>query len=167
MATEAQRIAAQQARTARFNTRVQWLGEQVQQGLRMGMQARVRLCAQLVRDKTVINVSTPVRKIPGRRGRDPVTGRFTAAKTRVDPTSRSRPGEFPHADTTRLMTDIYYDVQGADRLTAIVGTTLDYGLVLETQMDRSFLARTLNEMQPVVRQILTSGRGGNTNFRNT
>jgi hypothetical protein len=58
------------------------------------------------------------------------------------------------------MKDIYYEVQGADGLTAIIGTTLDYGLVLETRMNRSFLQRTLNEMLGQVTRILTAGAGG-------
>ena len=77
----------------------------------------------------------------------------------MDPASRSRPGEFPRADTTRLMKDIYYETS-TDGMTAIVGTTLDYGLLLETVMNRSFLRRTLTEMEGTVRTILTSGRGG-------
>lgn len=163
MATAAQQAAGLARRRERFETRIVWLGQQVQAGLTMTMRARVRLCGQLVRDKTVINLSTPVRKIRGRsRG-----GRFTAA--RVDPRSRSNRGEFPRADTTRLMKDIYYESTGSDGLTAIVGTTLDYGLLLETVMGRPFLRRTLDELQPQLRTILTSGRGGggNLSFPNT
>lgn len=143
-----------------FETRINWLGDAVQRGLTMTMRARVRLCAQLVRDKVVINIGTPVTKLQGRsRG-----GRFTAA--RVRPGSRSRPGEFPRAETTRLMKDIYYEV-GASGLHAIVGTTLDYGVVLETVMNRSFLRRTLNEMQPQITRVLTAGQGGATSFPST
>ena len=36
-----------------------------------------------------------------------------------------------------------------------VGTTLDYGLILETQMGRSFLVRTLNENKALIRKVLT------------
>jgi hypothetical protein len=155
--------AAMVARRLRFETRINWLGAAVERGLTMTMRARVRLAAQLVRDKVVINIGTPVTKLQGRSSR---SGQFTGK--RVRPGSRSRPGEFPRAETTRLMKDIFYEV-GASGLHAIVGTTLDYGVVLETVMNRSFLRRTLNEMAPQVTRILTSGQGGggNTSFPNT
>lgn len=149
MATPQQQAAGLARRQERFRVRLEWLGQQVEAGLNLTMRARVRLAAQLLRDKVVINLSTPVRKY-----RSPRTGR-----TVVDPTSRSRPGEFPRADTTRLMKDVYYEV-AASGMRAIVGTTLDYGLLLETVMNRSFLRRTLNEMEGPIRTILTSGRGG-------
>lgn len=149
MATREQQLAGLARREQRFAVRLIWLGQQFQQGFSMTMRARIRLAAQLIRDKTVINISTPVRKY-----RSPRTGR-----TVVDPTSRSRRGEFPHADTTRLMKDVYYEV-ATSGMRAIVGTTLDYGLLLETIMDRSFLRRTLVEMERPVRDILTRGRGG-------
>lgn len=161
MATPEQQAAALIARRLRFETRIQWLGDQVQQGITMTMRARVRLAAQLVRDKVVINLSTPVRKIQGRGSR---SGRYT--RMRVDPASRSRPGQFPRADTTRLMKDIFYE-QGASGMHAIVGTTLDYGLILETIMNRSFLRRTLAEMQPDLTRLLTGGGGAGTQFPNT
>lgn len=156
MATREQQIAALAARRLRFDVRLEWLGNQFMRGYRMSMDARVRLAAQLIRDKAVINVSTPVRKYKGPEG-----------GTVVDPTSRSRPGEFPHADTTRLMTDIYYEVRGRGRegqISAIVGTTLDYGLILETQMNRSFLVKTMNELQPGLRRILTGPGTGRARF---
>lgn len=151
MATPAQQVAALQRRQARFGQRIEWFGERVAQNIRIGMQARVGLAAQLVRDKVVINISRPVTKVRGGDGR-----------IRVDPTSRSRPGEYPKADTTRLMKDIFWQRDG---MGAIVGTTLDYGLILETRMNRSFLRRTYTEMIPVIRQILIQGRGGGTQFR--
>jgi hypothetical protein len=165
MATPEQQAAALAARRLRFDTRIIWLGEQVERGMQMTMRARVRLAAQLVRDKVVINLSTPVRKIPGRQGRNATTGRFTRRRTKVDPASRSRPGEFPRADTTRLMKDIFYEVREGG-MQAIVGTTLDYGLILETVMNRSFLRRTLDELQPAITRLLTAG-GPGTEFPNT
>lgn len=156
MASPAEQALGLSRRQQRFNVRLVWLGEQFERGFDMTMRARVRLAAQLLRDKVAINLSVPVRKY-----RSPRTGR-----TVVDPTSRSRSGEFPRADTTRLMKDIYYEMQNtAGGHRAIVGTTLDYGLLLETVMNRSFLVRTLNEMQPYIRGILTRGRGGGASAR--
>jgi len=136
-------------RNIRINTRVDWAeAKQFSNTLHGEMKARVRLAGQLLRDKVVVNISRPVRKVPGVRGRD---GR---RRTWVDPTSRSKPGEFPKADTTRLMKSIFakkilkgYGVQ--------VGTPVTYGLFLELFMDRSFLRRTIKEFAPQLRRVLT------------
>jgi len=144
MATREQQEAAMRRRQQRFDERIRWFGEQVERGLRMSMSARLRLAAQLLRDKVVINISRPVTKYRTRTGR-----------TGVRPESRSNRGEFPKADTTRLMKDIFYEVQGDE---ARVGTTLDYGLILELFRDREFLRRTLREMRPQITRILTVGQ---------
>lgn len=149
MATPEQQIAALTRRRERFNVRLQWFGDRVASGVRIGMQARLRIAAQMLRDKVVINLSTPVRKYKSR------------GRTRVDRASRSKPGEFPRADTTRLMKDIYFET-GEGR--AIVGTTLDYGLVLEVARNRSFLRRTMDEMAADLTRILTSGTPGTAHF---
>jgi len=147
MATPEQQAAALTARRQRFDIRLQWFGDRVAQNVQIGMRTRLRIAAQMLRDAVVINLSTPVHKRRGRRSRRIV----------VDPSSRSKPGEFPRADTTRLMKDIYFETE-VDR--AIVGTTLDYGLVLEVRRNRSFLRRTLNELAPTINRILTTGAGG-------
>lgn len=147
---EARVNAARTARTERYNKRLQWFGDQIQRGVKIGMRTRVRVAGQLVRDKVVINLSFPVKKAKSGR-----TGRVI-----VIPGSRSKPGEFPRADTTRLMKDIFYDVtEAGQQITAVVGTTLNYGLFLETRMNRSFLLRTLNEVLPQLHLVLLQGKG--------
>jgi hypothetical protein len=133
-------------RTAASDVTINWFDRQVRRNISIGMTARLKLAAQLVRDRTVINISRPVTKLKGTNGR-----------IVVDPASRSKPGEFPKADTTRLMKDIFWQMNSAN--SAMVGTTLDYGLFLETRMNRSFLRRTLNEMLPTVRRMLTTDAG--------
>lgn len=164
MATPQQQIDALARRKARFDARVQWFGDRVAAGVRIGMRARLRIAAQMLRDKVVINLSTPVRKYKsrGRQGRN-ASGQFTrrSSRTRVDPASRSKPGEFPRADTTRLMKDIYFETE---ENRAIVGTTLDYGLVLEVARNRSFLRRTMDEMTADLTRILTTNNGGRATF---
>ena len=151
MASRAQQIAALGRRTARWNTRVQWYGQKVMGNINVGMEKRLKVCAQLLRDKVVINLSIPVMK-ETRKGKTVVT-------------ERSKPGEFPRADTTRLMKDIFWElrgpvVEGGQFTTAVVGTTLDYGLRLELHMNRSFLLRTLNEVSGQLGLILGSPGGG-------
>ncbi len=157
MATAAEQAAAMGRRQERFQSRVEWFGDRLEQGLSLTMQQRLRVAAQLLRDKVVINLSKPVYKEKRRRTRETVKMGDAKKKgstyTWVDPASRSRPGEFPRADTTRLMKDVFYDMPQPNM--AIVGTTLEYGLRLEMEMDRSFLRRTLHEMEPIIRDILT------------
>lgn len=144
MASAEQMQAARGRRQQRFEQRLQWYGDRLAAGIEMNMEARMKLATQLLRDKVVINISVPVVKTAGKDGRIRVT-------------ERSSPGEFPRADTTRLMKDIFNDtVVERNRVRGFVGTTLDYGLYLETspRLNRAFLVPTLNEMLPRLAQIL-------------
>lgn len=147
-------LVARERRIIKWNTKVEWLGNRWRTGLRMGFQARLKLVGQLLRDRVVINIAIPVHKERGarRRGGD---GRFRAGAVRV--TKRSRPGQYPRADTTRLMKDIFWKMVTDNELR--IGTTLDYGLRLETEMERSFLLRTFRETQHILVNSLTNGRG--------
>lgn len=136
---------ARRAAQARFTARIQWFGGKVQKNIRTGMTRRINLAAQLTRDKVVLNIRRPVTKFKGR----------ISKRVRVDPASRSKPGEFPKLDTGRLSKDVFWENRGP--MKAVVGTTLDYGLVLETRLDRSFLRRTLREMRPAINRIISSG----------
>jgi len=136
---------------------LKWFGGTVHKNIRVGMQKRIKVAAMMLRDQVVRNISRPVTKLGGVRRTS--KGKFAGA--RVDPASRSKPGEFPKADTTRLMKDIFWRMEttffGGD--SAIVGTTLDYGAALELskRLDRSFLRRTHKEQLGTIRKILTSG----------
>jgi hypothetical protein len=151
MATQQQRDASQRRRGARAETTLEWFGREVANDVRITMRARMLLAVRLLRDRTVKNISIPVTKERGPTGRIRVT-------------ERSEPGEYPRADTTRLMKDIFAEV---DEGRARFGTTLDYGLALEVsqRLNRRFLMRTFEEMIPVVRNVLLNGRGGRTQFR--
>ncbi len=128
-----------------ISTKVKWNGPHVQRSIRKGMGLRIKLAAEAVKNQTKRNIRRPVQKIKGPR----------SGRVQVVPSSRSKAGEFPKQDTTRLWKDIYSEKRG--EMEAIIGTTLDYGLILETRMDRSFLKRTLIEMRPSVNRILKSG----------
>jgi hypothetical protein len=147
MATREQMLAARDRRMVRFNTRLEWFGERVMRNVNIGIIARLKATGQLLRDKVVINISIPVVKRKSKR-----TGRIVVIE-------RSKPGEFPRADTTRLMKDIFWEVDERE-MRGRVGTTLDYGLELELHMRRSFLRRTLNELAPQIGLIIASAGGG-------
>ena len=128
---------------------LKWNGEQVQKKIEQTTSARVKLACQLLRDRVVVNISRPVTKLPP--GMDAM-GRFTSGRV----TNRSKPGEYPKADTTRLMKDIFWDMVSEHE--GVVGTTLDYGAVLElsARLDRSYLRRTLRENHSTIQRILTA-----------
>lgn len=137
--------AAQARRGQRTDVEVQWFIRQVQQRVTLHMRSRVTIAAEYLKSKVVRNISRPVYKLTGPRG-----GRVV--------TNRSKPGEFPKAETSQLMRTIFADVKGrGDTVDAYVGTPLDYGLILETspRLDRSFLRRTFNEEQSNIKRILT------------
>jgi hypothetical protein len=147
----------------RVETRVKFFINDVLKKKNLSMAQRIKVATQLLRDKVATNLSRPVRKYKKDGGRDS-SGKFLkGSKTFVDPQSRSKPGEFPRADTTRLMKDIFKSISD-NGLEGRVGTTLKYGLILETRLDRSFLRRTLNEMRSDIIAILLHGHGAGPNI---
>lgn len=123
--------------------RIEWFITQVSNKVRGTMRQRIRVATALLKNHVVNNISTEVIKSQGPRGGTIVTG-------------RSKRGEFPHADTLRLMRSIISGTV-ADRTGpwGWVGTTEEHGLLLETKMNRSFLVRTLNEQRGNIVRILT------------
>jgi len=124
--------------------KIEWFIEQVSSTVKIAMKQRVAIATHLLKDRVVRNISTPVVKSIGPRGGRVVTG-------------RSLPGEFPHAETTQLMKTIFEEVREVSpgAYEGYVGTPLDYGLILETRMNRSFLVRTLYESADSIRSILS------------
>jgi hypothetical protein len=133
--------------------RVKSYRKEVEKDIRLTMTQRLKLAGQITRDQIVRNISRPVRKYKG-----PRSGRI-----QVDPASRSKPGEFPKADTTRLRKDIFWELRGKE--TVIVGTTLDYGAILETRMDRSFLRRTVRESERMITNMLVGRLPSSPKFK--
>jgi len=153
---------ARTRRQTRIDAKIRWFSDRFERGLRLTMSQRLAVAGQLLRDQIAINLSHPVTVFYRKRIHD--TSRFPGGGKKgsqyryVDPASRSKPGEYPHADYSRLMKDIFSDMTGP--LNCIVGTSLKYGVELELKMNRSFLRRTLWEMQPILADILTRGTGG-------
>ena len=136
-------------RGAKGSVRFQWFINEVNSTIQLTMRQRVVLATELVRSRVVRNISIPVTRGSG--------GQVI---------QRSKPGEFPRADTTTLKKDIFGITLSRGGVSdGFVGTTLDYGLILEIskRFDRSFLLRTFKEELPVIRKILTGpikGAGG-------
>lgn len=141
LAARARRAGGVQARL----DRIEWYIKEVSDKIEMTMEQRVKLATHFVKDKVVRNISRPVTKV-----------KTSGGKTRA--TDRSKPGEFPKADTTMLMKTIFEDYRNErNGPTGYIGTPLDYGAILETsvRLNRSFLLRTLREEGPTITRILT------------
>lgn len=124
--------------------RIEWFIKEVSDKVSMTMKQRVSIATHLLKDRVVRNIAVPVVKGTGPRGGRVVTG-------------RSSSGEYPRADTTQLMKTVFEEVREVrpGRHEGYVGTPLDYGLILETRMNRSFLVRSLWESTGDIVRILT------------
>ena len=150
MVTQNPSAAVLGARTRRSTSaaaggvRWQWFPKNVLNKVNLTMEERVRLATQHLLSKIVRNISTAVVVSRGPRGGRVVTG-------------RSVPGEYPHAETTMLLKTVFSDVRrNADgSVDGFIGTPLDYGLILETRMSRSFLVRTLLEERAKLGLVLS------------
>ncbi len=124
------------------NVRFEWFIKEVINKIDLTLRQRMSLAVQLLESKVVANIGRPVTKSKGPRGGTVVT-------------NRSKRGEFPKLDTSELQKSIFKDVRKvAGGVEGYVGTNLDYGLILEVRMNRSFLVRTFNEERGKVKQIL-------------
>ena len=129
------------ARKGKAEAKIEWFIDDVQKRTDLTFHQRVLIAIEYLRDKVVKNISIPVVK------------QVIGNRTRV--TERSKPGEFPRADTTQLYKSIFSDVVQTEKgFEGYVGTPQDYGMRLEMKMDRSFLRRTLMEEIPALERIL-------------
>lgn len=152
-------IAIDKARTrrvassARKTAQIEWFIEEVSDVVEKTMKQRVQLATELVKSKVVLNISIPVKK------ETRIWYEGKKRRSRVIVTERSKPGEFPRADTTQLMKTIFGEVKETEPhvFDGFIGTPLDYGLRLETskKLNRSFLRRTFMEEKSKIFRILT------------
>jgi len=120
------------------NFRIEWFIDEIGNKIKLTAKQRVTLATEFLRNKIIENISKPVKK-ERRKSKK-------AGKVRTVVTERSKPGEFPRADTTRLRKSIFGVVKETPSgVFGYIGTPLDYGLILELKLDRSFLRRTFNE----------------------
>lgn len=140
-------VGAIERATARRAVRWEWKLKEFDGKLNVTMKDRVRLATEYLKTRVVQNISVPVVKQKGERSKRTVV------------TERSKPGEFPRADTVQLLKTIFSDVKETSPgvWDGFVGTPLSYGAILETskRLDRSFLVRTLNEEKENLTRMLT------------
>jgi hypothetical protein len=135
----ARREAGAGARSGRFQLFLDRLDP-----LKVSLTKRVELAMLYLQTKVVQNISVPVVKEKSK-----ITGRIIV-------TERSKPGEFPRADTTQLMKTTFVKVKevSPEIVEGYLGTPLDYGLFLEVMMERQWLTRTMTEEMETIRQII-------------
>jgi len=137
------RVIAIQARVDRWETNVKPTLDTVA----FTMKERVRIATEHLRNKVVLNISRPVTKYSGR-----ISGRIQVK-------DRSKAGEFPKADTTMLLKNIFGSTanMGGGVWEGYVGTTLDYGAILETSenLNRKYLSTTMLEETETIVGILS------------
>lgn len=137
--------------------REQYFVQRVMTNINLAMSVRVGIATEWLRTKIVYNISRPVTKRLTARTVMSVTGASqTAYFTEIS--NRSKPGEFPKADTTLLMKSIFGEVRNPfiGIYDGYVGTPVDYAVPLELKMNRSFLKRTLLEEKATIVAILAS-----------
>lgn len=126
---------------------ITWFIKQYTDVLFLTMKQRVLLATTLIHSKIIQNISRPVTKSKGSRGKNVVS-------------NRSKPGEYPKADTGILMKSIQSSVRGTkNHPIGLINLPeeLDYGFILERwpKLDRNYAARTLNENRAAVMRLLT------------
>lgn len=139
MPNAVQRAKARRAnRAGTVSQQDQWFIDQVSNKVKLTAKQRMTLAVDYLQNKVVKNISIPVERIGSR-------------------VVRSKPGEYPRADTTQLMRTVFGEVRETSPgiYDGYVGTPLDYGLRLELFMQRSFLVRTWNEQKAKIMGILT------------
>jgi len=134
-----------QQHASRRATQWQWFIDEFLAHTTLTVEKRMQLAVAFLRDETVRNISRPVTKTYVRTLVKDSTG-VRRPKQRTIVTNRSKPGEFPKADTTQLMKTLFSDVLVRKGIvTGFVGTPLYYGVILELRLRRKFLSRTLLE----------------------
>lgn len=125
--------------------RFKWYVDNVLSKVRMGMKERLHTAAAFVHKKCVANISKPV-----------VVSKTKTGKRIV--TERSKPGEFPRAETGHLRRTLSYGVLKKDNeWVGYVSTPVIYGAILELwePLNRTYMRRTLYEERESVKKILS------------
>ena len=115
----------------------QWFIKEVTDHVNITMRQRMGIVTGFLKNKTILNIKKPVTRVAGT-------------------VIRSKPGEFPRADTTQLMRTLISEVKTVSPGIAdgFVGSPMSYSLILEQKLDRRFLSRTLFEELQNVKKIL-------------
>ena len=128
------------ATAQRRNVRIEYFIKELSDKIAITMSVRMQTVVEMLHSRVLLNIRRPVTK----------TGKVV--------TDRSKPGEYPKAETAQLMRTLGSRVIRPKRnvIVGMVGTPLDYGAILEfsKRLDRNWLGRTLQENAGDVQRIL-------------
>lgn len=134
---------------------VRWNSGMVTKELIVGLTKRMKLLGDHLQNAHMRALSSPVSKSRKKRRRTTSRGTKGSSYTYADPTSRSRPGQYPKLETGNLRDNTFNDVKvDAAGIVLKFGTTVKYGERLETKMDRKGLRSTMLAHVPDIRKIL-------------
>jgi len=131
-------------------TRLIWKGKTVMRSIVATMEQRMLMATKLLQAKVRSNISVPVGLRPGVHPSQGGKPRSVGV--------RSKPGQYPRQETGLLIKSIYREqsmivpglvVEGR------VGTTLFYGFILETRMNRKMLVATLFQQSRNIANMFT------------
>jgi hypothetical protein len=137
----------------------------VQKQVIAGMVKRFKVLGEHLKNRHIMELSVPVVKARKKRRRTTSRGTKGSSYTYAEPDSRSKPGEYPRAETGELRRNTFSEVSleiGFIKLE--VGTSKKYGEMLETKMDRKGLRATLISSMPDIRKILLTNQMENAAF---
>ena len=136
--------ARRQASQGASASNIEWYIKEVSNKITMTLEQRMRIAVEYLRSKTVKNISIPVVM-----GVGPLGGKVVI--------ERSKPGEYPRAETTMLMKTLFGEVvkNVNGSISGYVGTPMHYAIPLELELDRSFLLRTFVEEKSRITRLLT------------
>ena len=135
--------ARRSGRAGQTQVEIESFIDEVSKRIDLTLKQRLTIAVAFLSDRVVKNISVPVTKV------------VIGGRTRV--TERSKPGEFPRADTVQLQRTIFWDVRedSPGQVNGFVGTPIWYAIPLELMMDRRFLTRTLDEERGNIVRMIT------------
>ena len=147
---------------------VVWNSKIAERQVLIGLVKRMKLLGNHLENAHVIKLSTPVVKKRKKRRRSTSRGSKGSTYTYADPSSRSKPGQYPKSETTNLRKSIFSEVEVEPLGVQLkIGTSVKYGERLETKMDRKGLRSTMIGEAPAIRSLLLTNQMENSVFQFT
>ena len=144
---------------------IKWNQTKVLAEVKHGLANRLSLIGEHVSNSYKANLSTPVSKVRKKRRGRTSRGEKGSTYTHAVSSSRSKPGEYPRAETGLLMKNIFWNLtNGVGSMHVIIGTPSKYGAALELEGGRKGLRATLLKEAPMIKNILKMRGNENAAF---
>jgi len=142
------------------NVVIKWVGGKPMASLQIVVQTkmlkRLELIGMHLQKSLMKKLGKPVTK--GKRTRFRSTSRGAAGSSYTFASNRSKAGEYPRADSTNLMTGVFYDViKNPVSPSVRVGHQAKYGVILEEKLNRKLLRANLYEEMAFIQRVARVG----------